>query len=43
MLFGLGRRHPLSCIILIALCTVPTAARNLATIGQWAANPPSTP
>ncbi|WP_344108403.1 transposase family protein [Nocardiopsis rhodophaea] len=35
-----GRRHPLSCIILIALCAVLTGARCPAAIGQWAANAP---
>ncbi len=35
-----GRRHRLSCVILISLCAVLAGARSLTAIGQWAHNAP---
>ncbi|MDS1270843.1 ISAs1 family transposase [Lipingzhangella sp. LS1_29] len=35
-----GRRHPLGCILLTALCAVVAGARCLEAIGPWAANAP---
>ncbi len=35
-----GRRHPLGCILLSALCAVVAGARCLEAVGQWATNAP---
>lgn len=35
-----GRRHPLGCTLLTALCAVAAGARCPEAIGQWAANAP---